>query len=685
MQVPKPHLMGTEHTLGGPLARFRMPEATFMVVAALVIGVLAGYGAVGFRRLIQLLQRLAWGEWVTNLDVVRGHSDWWILLVPAIGGALVAPLAYFWPREAKGHGVPEVMETVARSAGVMTAKTVLLRSVASALSISSGGSVGREGPIVQIGAAMGSIFGQWLKVSGRRLRTLVGCGAAAGIAATFNAPIAGPLFAVEIILGDFGVSQFSPIVIASVVSTVVSRAYLGDTPAFVAPRYDMAHPLELVFFLLLGIVAAGVAFVFVRVLYGFEDLCDRIPGPSWILTPIGGLIVGAIGIFRPEVFGGGYETIEAALRGDLGWTLLATLLVIKIFATSVTIGSGGSGGVFAPSLFVGAAAGGLFGAAVTRIAPGITGEPGAYALVGMGAVVAGATHAPITAILIIFELTHDYGLIVPIMGACILANLTTRWMGKGSIYTLKLLRRGIDISAGRELNVLRSLSVADVMSENAVTLDPTMKLAAIIDEASRSNHEYYYLVDDEGRFQGVIGTLEMRQAMLQAEALRDLVIAEDLARKDVPVVTPGQDLDAVMRIFGGKNREELPVVEDLETMRWKGTVSRAHLLEAYNRELMKRDMVSEMASDLSSSKNSEVFLGDGHWMREISVPGRFAHHTLGELDVRNRFGVQVVLVRRPSPHRDRETIELVPGPDTMLELGDEIVVVGSHDALARLA
>jgi chloride channel protein, CIC family len=684
MQFPKPD-HGAQHTLGGPLARLRMPEATFMVVAALVIGILAGYGAVGFRLLIRLLQRMAWGDWVYSLDVVRGHSDWWILLVPAIGGALVAPLAYFWPREAKGHGVPEVMETVARSSGVMTAKTVLLRSVASALSISSGGSVGREGPIVQIGAAMGSIFGQWLKVSGRRLRTLVGCGAAAGIAATFNAPIAGPLFAVEIILGDFGVTQFSPIVIASVVSTVVSRHYLGDTPAFVAPKYGMAHPLELVFYLLLGLFAAAVAWAFVRVLYGFEDICDRIPGPSWILTPIGGLIVGAIGITRPEVFGGGYETIEAALRGDLTWMLLAALLGIKIFATAVTVGSGGSGGVFAPSLFVGATAGGLFGTVVTKIAPSITGEPGAYALVGMGAVVAGATHAPITAILIIFELTHDYGLIVPIMGACIIATLTTRWMEQGNIYTMKLLRRGIDISAGKELNVLRSLNVTDVMSDDAVTLLPTAKLAAVIDEASGSNHEYYYLVDAEGIFQGVIGTAEMREVLLQAENLRDLIIADDLARKDIPVITPDINLDDVMRIFGGKNREELPVVQDTVTMTWAGTVSRGHLLEAYNRELMKRDMVSELASDLSTSRNNEVFLGDKHWMREISVPGTFAQKTLGELDVRNRFGVQVVLVRRPSPHKDRETIELVPGPQTRLELGDEIVVVGNHEALARLS
>jgi CIC family chloride channel protein len=661
-----------------------MSEHTFMVVAALIVGVLAGLGAVGFRTLIHELQRLFWGADPVTLEVIRSHSLLWIILAPAIGGAIVGPLVWFFAREAKGHGVPEVMEAVALNSGTIRPRVVIVKSLASALSIASGGSVGREGPIVQIGSALGSTLGQWLKVSGRRLRTLVGCGAAAGIAATFNAPVAGALFAVEIILGDFAVTQFSPIVIASVVATVVSRHFLGDVPAFVVPIYNLDSPLELVFYLVLGIVAAFAALAFVRTLYGFEDLAARIPIKPWLLTPIGFALVGVIGLWFPQVFGVGYEAIESALRGEMALGILAVLFGVKVIATSITIGSGGSGGVFAPSLFLGAMVGGSVGVAANALFPEIAPYPGAYALVGMGAVVAGATHAPITAILIIFELTHDYGLIVPLMGACIVSTLITTRVSRDNIYTLKLLRRGVDIFAGREVNVLRSLRVRGAMYEEAPVIRPQTHLGQIIDRVTTEAPDYLYVVDDDGVLRGVIGSAEMRGAFLEASSLRDLVVAADLARDDVPVVTPDQDLDVVMRIFGGKNREELPVVTDVSERRFLGTITRGHLLEAYNRELRKRDMVSEIVGGLASAQHDAVSLGEGHWMKELSAPGTFCGHALGELDVRERHGVQIVLVRRPASGRGGEQVDLVPGPRTRLELGDQIVAVGPAEALEKL-
>jgi CIC family chloride channel protein len=661
-----------------------MSEHTFMVVAALLVGVLAGLGAVGFRLLIHKLQDLFWGADPVTLEVIRSHPNFWIVLGPAIGGAIVGPLVWFFAREAKGHGVPEVMEAVALNSGTIRPRVVIVKSLASAVSIASGGSVGREGPIVQIGSALGSTLGQWLRVSGRRLRTLVGCGAAAGIAATFNAPVAGALFAVEIILGDFAVTQFSPIVIASVVATVVSRHFLGDFPAFVVPIYKLDSPLELVFYLVLGVVAAFAALAFVRTLYKFEDLADALPIRPWLLTPIGFAIVGAIGLQFPEVFGVGYEAIEAALRGEMALKLLVVLFAVKVIATSITIGSGGSGGVFAPSLFLGAMVGGAVGMAAHAFFPEIAPHPGAYALVGMGAVVAGATHAPITAILIIFELTHDYGLIVPLMGACIISTLITTRVSRDNIYTLKLLRRGVDIFAGREVNVLRSLQVDSVMNEDASIIRPETQLGEIIDRLTTEAPDYLYVVDDEGILQGVIGTTEMRSALLEASSLRDLVVAADLARDDVPVVTPDQDLDVVMRIFGGKNREELPVVSTVSRQRFLGTVTRGHLLEAYNRELRKRDMVSEVVGGLAGTRNDAVSLGQGHFMKEVSAPGTFCGHALGELQVREKHGVQIVLVRRPGRGREGEHVDLVPGPHTRLELGDQIVAVGPVEALEKL-
>jgi CIC family chloride channel protein len=268
---------------------------------------------------------------------------------------------WFFAREAKGHGVPEVMEAVALRGGFIRKRVAVVKALASAMCIASGGSVGREGPIVQIGSAIGSVFGQVLRVSADRMRTLVGCGAAAGIAATFNAPIAGVMFAMEIILGEFGVATFSPIVVSSVMATVISRAHLGNFPAFVVPEYSLVSLYEIPLYILLGILAGFVGAGFTTCLYKAEDLFRAVPVPDYAKAAMGGLVIGAVGIFIPHVFGVGYDAIELAIRGNMAFVLLLSLIFLKIFATSVTIGSGGSGGVFAPSLFIGAMTGGAFG------------------------------------------------------------------------------------------------------------------------------------------------------------------------------------------------------------------------------------------------------------------------------------------------------------------------------------
>jgi CIC family chloride channel protein len=270
------------------------------------------------------------------------------------------------------------------------------------------------------------------------------------------------------------------------------------------------------------------------------------------------------------------------------------------------------------------------------------------------------------------------------MGACIISTLITTRVSTDNIYTLKLLRRGVDIFAGREVNVLRSLRVSQVMTDASPVIRPETHLGEIIDRVTSEAPDYLYVVDDEGTLTGVIGSVEMRNALLEAASLRHLVVAADLARDDIPVVTPEQDLDVVMRIFGGKNREELPVVGTVSGRRFLGTVTRGHLLEAYNRELRKRDMVSEIVGGLASTRNDAVSLGQGHWMKELSAPGTFCGHALGELHVREKFGVQIVLVRRPARGREGEHVDLVPGPQTRLQLGDQIVAVGPVEALEKL-
>jgi CIC family chloride channel protein len=651
-----------------------------MVALAALLGAMGGLVAVAFRLLIRAVQRGAWGEWTYSLDLVRAHPWWWVVLTPAIGGLIVGPLVHFLAREARGHGVPEVMEAVALRSGVIRPRVVAVKSLASALTIGTGGSVGREGPIAQIGSALGSTLGQWFRVSGSQLRTLVGCGAAAGIAATFNAPVAGALFAVEVVLGDFGVSQFSPIVISSVMATVVSRHFLGDIPAFPVPPHELVSAWELPIYGVLGVVAGLVGLLFIWVLYGAEDRIEALRIPSWILPVLGGLVVGGMALVFPEVLGVGYEATSDALWGRHGLGLLALLIVAKLIATSVTLGCGGSGGVFAPSLFLGAMTGGLVGGLAHQWFPAVTAGRSAYALVGMGALVAGTTRAPITAILIIFELTSDYKLILPLMASCIIATLVASRSRHGSVYTEKLVRRGIDIFRGRELNILRSLKAEGVMDRDMATVSPDRTLGELLETLQSSLYSSIYVVAPDDRLLGVISMPDLQAALLHARDLAQVVVADELIREDVPRVTPEERLDSVMRTFAERNPEELPVVAP-EDGRLLGIVTRRRVIDAYNRELVKRDIVSGIGSGLEGMKTTGMSLGDDYHMMEIDAPGAFVHQTLSELALRPRFGVQVLLIRRMSGGGRQDRQDLVPGADTSVETGDRLVLLGRKEAL----
>jgi CIC family chloride channel protein len=502
---------------------------------------------------------------------------------------VVGPLVYFLAREAKGHGVPEVMESVAMRSGVIRKRVVLVKLLASAVSISSGGSVGREGPIVQIGSAIGSSLGQLLKVSADRMRTLVGCGAAAGIAATFNAPIAGSMFALEVILGDFGLATFSPIVISAVVSTVVSRAYLGDTPAFIVPVYELVSAWEFPMYLVLGLFCAVVGVTFTKTLYKFEDLFDRFKLPEYLKAAVGGLILGGIGLFFPQVLGVGYGAIDQALMHELAWWLMLILVAVKILATSITIGSGGSGGIFAPSLVLGAMAGGFFGGVVHDLFPDVAASPGAYSIVGMGAVVSATTHGPLTAILILFEMTGDYKIILPLMFACIIGTITSGQLLRDSIYTLKLARRGIDIKEGKEVNVLKALLVEDVMSRQVETILEGLPLDAMSDKISKSKHNSFPVLNADKKLAGIISFLDYREAIFD-EDLKHLVVAKDLATSDVVTVASDDNLYTALEKISRKDFSTLPVVSPADPDRLVGVISRRDIIGAYDKAVLKKSL-----------------------------------------------------------------------------------------------
>jgi len=556
---------------------------------AIAIGILSGYGAVLFRFVIQGAQYAFYQNTADILTFVSTVPVYRLIGLPAIGGLVVGLLVRFGAREAKGHGVPEVMEAVSLRGGRIRKRVAVVKIIASAMCIGSGGSVGREGPIVQIGSSIGSSIAQIFKTTGPQHRTMVGCGAAAGIAATFNAPIAGVLFALEVLLGDFGLAAFSPVVLSSVMATTISRHYFGDFPAFVIPSYELASLWEFAIYPFLGLLAGLLAILFIVVLYKSEDLFDAIKIPEWIKPALGGMLLGLVLLKWPQVFGVGYGAINQSLLNEMSGLLLFTLIFVKIGATSLTIGSGGSGGIFAPSLFIGAMAGGFFGWVVNILFPGITASPAAYALVGMGALVAGTTHAPITAILIIFEMTGNYKIILPMMITCILSTLVAISLKNGSMYTVKLLRRGVDISGGLEQNILRALKVRQIMKEDVATVPEGMALINLINTFKVKDIAYLHVVNENHELTGIISFRDIRP-LLGEEQAHYLIIAKDVAATDLATVSPEDNIQHALHIMSKRGISQLPVVAGDNGKKVIATLREKDVITAYDNAIIRHEI-----------------------------------------------------------------------------------------------
>jgi chloride channel protein, CIC family len=571
------------------LKRYRLDEHILTLLLAAFIGFLSGYGAVLFRLLIKGTQYLFYGNAGDILTFSHSLPWYTIIGIPCLGGLIVGLIVTFFAGEAKGHGVPEVMEAVALRNGVIRMRVAAAKILASAICIGSGGSVGREGPIVQIGSSLGSTVSQIFHVARANQKTMVGCGAAAGIAATFNAPIAGVLFALEVLLGDFGIASFSPVVLSSVTATTISRHYFGDFPAFTIPTYHLETLWEFAIYPFLGLFAGLVAVFFIITLYKAEDLFDNIPIPQWLKPALGGLLLGLILIKFPEVFGVGYGAINEAPFDRLPELFLISLVFLKIAATSITLGTGGSGGIFAPSLFIGAMAGGFFGTVVNQLFPTLTASPAAYALVGMGAVVAGTTHAPITAIIIIFELSGNYKIILPMMITCILSTMLASSLKKGSIYTIKLLRRGVDISGGMEQNLLRSMEVGQFMMKDPPTVPEGMPLVKLIGTFKTEDVSYLHMVDADGDLTGIISFRDIRP-LFQEETLHWLVVAKDVATTDLKTVTARDSIFKALHTMGGLGISQLPVVGGENGRKVIGILRDKDVMAAYDKAIIRHEI-----------------------------------------------------------------------------------------------
>jgi CIC family chloride channel protein len=550
---------------------------------AVAVGIVAGVGAIALRWMIRAVQWFFFDRG-TTLERTYGLPvpPWAVTIAaPAVGMVVVVYLLRWWAEEAKGHGVAEVQFAVRMRGGKIRPRVAFAKAVSSAISIGSGGSVGREGPIVQIGASLGSALAQFAGLSSEQVKLMVAAGSAGAIAATFNAPVAGVLFGLEVILGSFAARSFGLVVVASVSATAVAQAVLGPEPAFrLVEVFTIVSRWELGLYLLLGLVTGVVSLLFVRAVYGVEDWFDRWHTAIWVKAVAGGLVVGLMGTLGSELlFGVGHEGVEMALAGSLSAGLMLALVFMKIAATSITLGAGGSGGVFAPALFIGAMAGGAFGKAAGQLLPGIAAAPGAYALVGAAAVFGASSHAPMTAIIILFEMTDNYRIILPLMLAVVVAQLLASRIDPDSIYSIKLRRRGALAAPRSEFGTLDILLVADAMTEEVPSVRSDLALDGLAAHARRDRSHSWVVLDEGDRLAGIVSLTDLEQAIVEGD-MGGRTVADVMTRA-VVTCTPEETLRHAFRRFTEHDVFQIPVLDPQDGGKVAGVLRRTEMMWAY--------------------------------------------------------------------------------------------------------
>ncbi|MGI9038413.1 MAG: chloride channel protein [Gemmatimonadota bacterium] len=552
----------------------------FVVVLAAVIGALAGLTVIGFYEFLDWVRTLAgWAR-----ETSGGAGTPWLAL-PLVPAGLWAARRLLPDDPSGAEMVPALIRASVRHGGQLPVTAVLRKLLAAGVTIGAGGSLGAEGPVAAGGAAVGSGLSQALKFGPRRTRVLLACGTAGGIAAAFNAPIAGVLFALEVVLGTFAVGALSPVVVASVMGAVVSRRFLGASPAFEIPtEFHFGTAAELPLYLLLGLLSGVLAWAFVRLFYRTQDVLAAAVPHLGLRSVVAGLLIATLGLGHPELLGDGRHGIELILSSELAGLAVLGLGFAKIFSSGLTAGGGGAGGVFTPSLFVGAAFGSFFGLTVQRVFPALPVSPEAYALVGMAAIVAGATFAPLTAIIMIFEMTDDYGLILPLMLVCVVSYLIARRLSPESIYSEALARTGDRIVHGADRSALEHVRVSDCFDRDPDVVLEDAPVRSLLGQIRESRQSGFPVVTRDLEFSGMLNYQQVARAL--EEGLMDVVIAADLQVPEEESVTPQDTLLTAMRKMNLRDVDLLPVLQGPDSRRLIGLLSRADIMEAYQTRLL---------------------------------------------------------------------------------------------------
>ncbi|MCG8545360.1 MAG: chloride channel protein [Alphaproteobacteria bacterium] len=568
------------------IGRLVRHEQVILSILAVVIGLIGGGCAIVFREGISMVQLASFGFASERVHTLAAALPWWhILLVTTGGGLVVGLMVRFLLPGRRPEGVADVIAAGALRGGRMPLRNGLAVALVSAVSLGTGASTGREGPVVHLGATMSSFVAEKLHLGRALSRTLLACGVATAVSASFNAPIAGVFFALEVVLGHYSLSAFAPVVIASVTGTVFSRIHFGDFPAFILPVSDITSFFEFPAFAMLGIVSAIVAVAFIRMVALVTVVIGDTPIPTWLRPAIGGLLVGLIALFFPQVLGVGYEATDMALNGQLALHMLLILLFAKALATATCLGCGFGGGVFSPSLFLGAMTGGAFGVIATSAFPELSSGHTAYTLIGMGAVAGAVLGAPISTILIVFELTGNYALTIAVMVATVLASVVTRYLHGESFFHWQLAARGISLEGAREQRLLETINVSDIMRKDYVAVDPAAPMAEVRRQLMRSHHGTVFVIDGDGVLHGTITLGDLADTAFDT-SIDVLLNAQDVTHLHPLALDVDDDLGKAFRLMEGEDEDHVPVVENHETMEIVGIVHQRDVMHAHSRAIL---------------------------------------------------------------------------------------------------